>query len=312
MVILCVTLNPVIDTTLFIDAFEPVYRTEARRITHVAGGKGNNVARVLTRLGRPARALAALGGASGRHVAERLAADGIETIPAWVSGDTRVMITVVDRAYEQRAYFAPGAPFTAADASALRARFDEALEGASAVCLCGSSPGALADPLFPEMLALAAARGLPTLLDTYGEALRLGLEARPTVVKANQAEAAALLGRALEMADDQLRALDDLRRGGAHWAVLTLGAEGALFASEEGTWQARPPDVRVVNPIGSGDAMTAGLLIGLLDGQPPQDCFRLGMAAAVANTLSWHAGHLTAEEVEGLLPQIAIRQVRAG
>jgi fructose-1-phosphate kinase PfkB-like protein len=101
--ILCVTLNPVVDTTLFVNEIRPVYRTEAYRITHLAGGKGNNVARALTGLGEPARVLTPLGGAAGRYQAELLAADGLEAVIAWVSGETRVVITVVDQAHSQRA-----------------------------------------------------------------------------------------------------------------------------------------------------------------------------------------------------------------
>jgi fructose-1-phosphate kinase PfkB-like protein len=179
--------------------------------------------------------------------------------------------------------------------------------GADAMCLCGSSPGPLADVLFPEMLREARARGIPTLLDTYGEALRLGLEAEPTIVKVNRAEAAALLGRPLDTLDEQMRALDALRQAGAtQWSILTLGADGALCASDEGCWQAQPPRVAAINTIGSGDAMTAGLLTGLLRGQSPQACFRLGMAAAVANTLTWDAGRLAADDVQTILPQIRL------
>ena len=93
--ILCVTLNPVLDTTFFVDEMRPIYRTEAQRVTYVAGGKGDNVARALGMLGEPAHALVALGGDTGRHVANLLAAEGIAATPAWVSGETRLQITVI-------------------------------------------------------------------------------------------------------------------------------------------------------------------------------------------------------------------------
>ena len=51
--ILCVTLNPVLDTTFFVDKMRPIYRTEAQRENYVAGGKGDNVARALGILGEP-------------------------------------------------------------------------------------------------------------------------------------------------------------------------------------------------------------------------------------------------------------------
>ena len=302
--ILCVTLNPVLDTTFFVDEMRPVYRTEAQRVTYVAGGKGDNVVRALGILGEPAHALVALGGDTGRHVANLLAAEGIAATPAWMSGETRLQITVIDRALEQRAFYAPAVPFTADDRAEFRRRFEDLLPGADAVCISGSAPDTVAAALVPEFLALARDRGLPTLLDSSGEGLRQGVTAAPRILKVNLAEAEALLGRGLMTPEDQVAALDALRQWGSDWSVLTLGEQGALFAAGDRRWSARPPKVEAINPIGSGDAMTAGLMVGVVRGLPPEECFRLGMAAAAANTLTWDACRFDAAAVEALLPQV--------
>ena len=136
-------------------------------------------------------------------------------------------------------------------------------------------------------------RGLPTLLDSSGEGLRQGVTAAPRIIKVNLAEAEALLGRKLVTPEDQVAALDALRQWGSDWAMLTLGERGALFAAGERRWSAAPPTVEAIDPIGSGDAMTAGLMAGVVRGLPPEECFRLGMAAAAANTLTWDACGLT-------------------
>lgn len=308
--VLCVTLNPVVDTTFFVDRIEPVYRTDAQRVTHVAGGKGNNVARALIALQQPARVLLPLGGPGGRHMAELLAGETIESAVAWVSGETRLAVTVVDSRYRQQAYFAPVAPLTDYDIAEIRRCFFDALPGATALCMCGSSPGGLADLLYQEFLREAAGNGILTLLDTYGEALRQGLEAPPTIVKINRAEAEGLLGRQLDTLDRQVAALDDLRRNPTQWVVMTLGRQGALFSADGRVWAAQPPPVTAINPIGSGDAMAAGLLVGRLRHQPPEDCFRLGMASAVANTLTWEACRITASEVDALLDQIKVQSIK--
>ena len=302
--ILCVTLNPVLDTTLFVDEMRPVYRTESERVTYVAGGKGDNVARALQVLGEPAHALVALGGDTGRHVASLLAVEGIAATPAWVSGETRLQITVIDRAFEQRAFYAPAVPFTEDDRAEFRRRFAELLPGAAAVCICGSAPDATSALLVPELLGLAQRSGKPTLLDSSGEGLRQGVTAGPRIIKVNLAEAAALLGRRLVAPEDQAAALDELRQWRSDWAVLTLGEQGALFAAGDRRWSARPPKVEALNPIGSGDALTAGLMAGLMRGLPAEECFRLGMAAAAANTLTWEACRFDAAAVDALLPQI--------
>jgi tagatose 6-phosphate kinase len=310
LMILCVTLNPVVDTTLFVEKIQPVYRTNAQRVTHVAGGKGNNVARASRALGQSARVMLPLGGITGYHVAELLGGEGIETTVVRISSDTRVAVTVVDKHYEQRAFFAPNSAFTPDDVEEVRLRYTEALEGVDAVCVCGSSPGPSADVLFYDLLHDASERGLPNLLDTYGEALRLGLAAPPTIVKANLIEASGVLGYSPNTLDAQLVAVDELRQGGAQMAVLTLGADGAVFAAGERAWLARPPQVAVVNPIGSGDAMTAGLMTGLLRRDPPETCFRLGMASAVANSLTWEACRLNPTDVESLLDRVEITLLR--
>ncbi len=309
--ILCVTLNPLVDTSFFVDEILPVYRTEVKRITHVAGGKGTNVARALKALGQPARAFTVLGGRAGRHHAQLMEEDGLETAIAWIAGETRVSVTVVDRDHTQRGYFAPPPQLTTEDVEAIRREFVRVLEGATAMCICGSALGAPSVPLVPEFLRAAAVRGIPTLLDTYGEALQTGLEARPTIVKANRHEVSGCLGRPVDTLAEQVRAVGDLQRAGASWAMLTLGDEGALFAAGERRWLARPPEVEVVNPMGSGDAMTAAALISLLRGWTPEECFRYGMAAAVANVTTFVPCQITEQQVKAMRERIVVAPVEA-
>ena len=307
--ILCITLNPLVDTSLFVDEILPVYRTEVKRITHVPGGKGTNVALALKALGQSARAFTMLGGRTGRHHAELMEQAGLEPAIAWISGETRLSVTVVDREYRQRGYFAPPPSLTDEDVVVVGREFARALGGATAMAICGSAPGLAGAALAVEFLRAATANGIPTLLDTYGEALRQGLQARPTVVKANRSEVSAYLGRPLDTLADQLSALGDLGRAGAGWAILTLGEAGALFAVDERRWLARPPEVPVVNPMGSGDAMTAAVLTGLQRGWPPEECFRYGMAAAVANLTTFEPCHITAQQVEEMRERIVLTPV---
>ena len=71
--ILCVTLNPCLDKTLMVPDWKPGDLVRGTEVREVVGGKGNNVARALTRLGRTARPVTFLGGSVGQHCAELLA-----------------------------------------------------------------------------------------------------------------------------------------------------------------------------------------------------------------------------------------------
>lgn len=307
--ILCVTLNPVLDASFFVAELQPVYRTEANQTTYVAGGKGNNVARALAALGQRGHSLVALGGLTGHQIAVLMEAEEYESTPAWVQGESRLQATVITAAGEQRAFYAPAAPMSAVDAAACRRHFLQLLPQAWAVCLCGSTPGGYADALFTELLALAHAQGRLTLLDSSGRGLQAGLASRPDIVKVNRAEVAAWLNCALATRSAEIVALEALHQAAGEWTILTLGEEGALLAAERQRWHALPPRVRALNPIASGDAMTAGLLAGRARGLSPVECFRLGMAAAAANTLTWEACRFDATEVARLLDQVVVAAI---
>jgi fructose-1-phosphate kinase PfkB-like protein len=56
--------------------------------------------------------------------------------------------------------------------------------------------------------------------------------------------------------------------------------------------------------------MTAGLMAGVVRGLPAGECFRLGMAAAAVNTLTWDACRFDAAAVEALLPRVELVPLR--
>ena len=308
--ILSVTLNPVVDTTFFVEAMQPVYRTEASAVTHLTGGKGTNVARALRCLGEEGSTLIALGGKMGRVAADTLAEEGLHADIAWISGETRLMITVVDPDCNQRAFFAPNTPFTSQDAASVQSAFDSLLDAADSVCLCGSSPAPEADDLFAYIIQNARRHNLPTILDSSGGGLRRGLTVSPSVVKVNLSETEGLLGRPLPTMTDRLRALDELRDKGTQWAIITSGESGALMSCAKGEyWTVRPPEMNVVNPIGCGDAMTAGLALAMKGHKSPPECLRYSTAVAAANALSWDACLFDPAAVASLLPQVELAPI---
>jgi tagatose 6-phosphate kinase len=140
-------------------------------------------------------------------------------------------------------------------------------------------------------------------LDAQGPPLLEALPARPDLVKPNRAELAATTGRDLPDEGALCGAMRELAERGAARVVVTAGAGATLAFDGRTFWRVLPPAVRAVNPIGSGDAFTAGLVAGLLRGLDLGESCRLGAAAGTANAL-----HVLAGEVqEGLVPALAAR-----
>src|SRR5262249_36534680 len=82
------------------------------------------------------------------------------------------------------------------------------------------------------------------------------------------------------------RAAGELRDAGAGAVVVSLGHDGLLAVTGDGTWHAAPAGRVAGNPTGAGDAVVAGLAHGLVLGRPWAERLRhaaaLGTAAVAA------------------------------
>lgn len=88
-------------------------------------------------------------------------------------------------------------------------------------------------------------------------------------------------------------------RYGVRWAVITLGADGAVAYGPDGPVAIPSPPVRLVDTIGAGDTFMAGLLDGLVTrGLPLTDALRRGARAAALVCEREGADPPTAAEVD--------------
>lgn len=300
--ILCVTLNPCLDKTLTVPDWQPGDSVRGQAVREVVGGKGNNVARALTRLGRTARPVTFLGGPVGEHCAGLLRRDdGLDPLITPTEALTRVILTVrTENSPNQTAFFDPDPAVTTAEAEALFHQIEAALaEGTvTALTLSGSSPSPVTHGLYSDLIALARSRRLPVFLDTYGPALDAIWGFWPEVIQLNRREAALHLRKPTVGDADVLAMLETWSRHGVRYGLVTDGPGSVLIRHRNTIFRATPPSVDVVNPIGSGDCLLAGLADATLQGLDPEATIRHALGAAVANALVWDAGAIDPEEVK--------------
>ncbi len=290
--VIAVTPNPSVDRLWTIPGFRAGSSFRVRDPWIGAGGKGCNVARVAAQLGRGTglggarpRVIATgfLAGSAGDFVARDLARSGVEA--AFVrlsSGETRTCPTIVDPdTGEVTEILEPGpevGPGGVGDFEECFAALLRSVAGETAVVtLSGSLPQGAPPDLYARLIRAAAALRVPCVLDASGEPLRLGCAAAPWAVKINQAELLGILpqGRAkagggsgsIDVTEQALAAgLAALTGGGVRFAVVTRGRDGLLAreAASGTVWRGTlPGDLEVIQPVGSGDAATAALSLGL-------------------------------------------------
>jgi 6-phosphofructokinase 2 len=129
------------------------------------------------------------------------------------------------------------------------------------------------------------------------------------VIKPNAYELGRLVGRTIEGVEDARDAAEEARRRGAKIVACSLGAEGALWVSGEGAWHAVPPEVEVDSPLGSGDALLAGLLVARAEGREPAEALRLGVACGTATAETPGTDLCHRDGVDRILPQVEVRSL---
>lgn len=287
-----VCLNPALDITHHVAAVDWSGVNRPAAVHARPGGKGLNVARTLRALGAEVLVMGLAGGITGDGVSAALSELRVPATFTPVGGETRRTFTVVDQRRGCSALFSEAGPVVAAgEFAAFAVMYENALAGCAAAVLSGSLPPGLPADSYATLTAMATAANVPAVLDTHGEALRLGAAAGPAIVKPNLAELEALAGRRLATPDGTDRqavafAARELRAAGPRAVVVTLGADGLHADTEEGSWRAVPPAAVAGNATGAGDSVAAGLVHGLVLGRPWGERLRhaaaLGSAAAAA------------------------------
>ncbi len=111
----------------------------------------------------------------------------------------------------------------------------------------------------------------------------------------NASEIATICGVCGDDHQSAAAAARDLVLRGVEIAVVTLGAEGLVYADSGGGGYIKAINTKVVDATGAGDAFTAAAIFGLLNDVPVDEVMRLGVTAA----------SLTLESPHTVLPEIS-------
>ena len=299
-----VTLNPMLDKTVFVNGIRHGAIVRATGIAMVVGGKGVNVSRQLTRLGAETVATGFLGGEIGALLERLLDAEGIAHNFIRVAGMTREGVTYLDEAGVMTSVFEPPHAVTADEVHQLHATCTELIQKSTWVVCCGSSPSPTADRLYQDVIREARARGKQTALDSYGAPLRAGIAAVPDLLKINRHEYEQTSGAKAGSEAEVRTALDVLRAAGIRRVILTDGERAVYAADDSSVWKVVPPSIRSVNPTGSGDSMLAGMLFGIGQGWDMPVWLAFGVAAGAANAAVREVSSASRATIDGLLDRI--------
>lgn len=264
----------------------------AKEVMVMPGGKGLNVARAVRALDLDVAAYGFLGGHVGAAIRERINDDGVVDRHAPIDAETRVcFITVEPGAHRSTVLNEPGPFVSAAEREAFLGTLRGDVGAEDILVLSGSLPDSLESTFAGEIVAIGQTAGARTVVDSSGAALRAAAAQRPWMIKCNRDELAALTdvdqAAGLPPSSDAsiiavAVAARRVREQTADLVVVTLGPDGVVLADGRGVIHAQVPRVEVVNSVGCGDVLLAGLLTALERGDGVRDALVLGAACGSA------------------------------
>ena len=274
-------------------------------------GKSINVAKVLHALGEKPVAVGFLGGERGKRILAVLEERGIANDFVDTGVPTRQCITVIDEsAAEHTELVEESRPVPKEAYTKLRNIIQKRARSCGALVLSGTiTPGGPVD-LYFQLTRVGKARGALCVVDAQGPVLVKALEAGPGLIKPNRAELAATVGQTLNNARELQCAMQELCERGAERIVVTAGKDATIAFDGRAFWRIAPPKIRALNPIGSGDAFTAGLVWRLLRGDDLGEACRWASAVGAANALTIMAGEIHRKDVARLAKNIDVTRVK--
>lgn len=309
--ILCVNLNAAIDKTVVVNGFKigDIHRPE--KVLALAGGKGCNVARALQQFGQTPIVTGWVGGSAGQFIVNNLQQEGIATDVVDTGIESRTCTSILDATTQTLTeIYEKGEPIPPDKVEAMLVHFRELVGRVTAVSLSGSLPPGVPQNFYAQLIQMAHETNAPVFLDSSGEALAHGVVARPFLIKPNEKEIAVLAERQLTDFADFVAAAAEVSINYRTLVVLSLGASGALAAKAGQVAHVKPPLVKAISAVGSGDCMLAGLMFGFAQALDWVEAVRLGVAAGTANTLMTGAGKFSMGDFNDILANVEVERIR--
>lgn len=307
--ILVINLNASVDKRYEMTELEKGTVMRTLKVENTPGGKGIHVANVATILGEQCIATGFLGGKTGEFIEEKLTEYKIKNDFVKVNGETRECLAIITEDLVQTEILEPGPEVSMEEQSEFVKKYKELLEDSDVIVASGSVPRNVPKNFYSSLITIAKNKGKKFLLDTSGELLKSGINAKPFFIKPNRDEIEALTGRKIESDSDALEEIKRFQEKGIELVVISLGSKGSIAGYKDKFYKVTVPKVKAINPVGSGDSYVAGIAVSLERGYSIEQMLKYASACGTANAMEEETGSVKENIVNELLEKIKIEKL---
>lgn len=297
-----VTFNPSLDYIIQVKDFKVAQINKTTYEKILPGGKGINVAIVLSNLGHQSTALGFTAGFTGKEIEHRLKNFGCKTSFIHVKeGLSRINVKM--KSNEETEINGQGPNIQKHDIDQLFTKLDE-LTSEDILVISGSIPSSLSDTMYEQILQRVQNKACRVIVDATNTLLIKVLKYHPFLIKPNNLELGEIFHVSLHTREDVIPYAYKLQEMGARNILVSMAGQGAILLDETGNiYQSQAPKGNVINSVGAGDSMVAGFISGYLETNGDyQHAFMKGLCSGSASAFSENLA--TKQEVLDLMDQM--------
>jgi 6-phosphofructokinase 2 len=281
--IVTLTMNPALDISTDAEVVRPTDKIRCGAARYDAGGGGVNVAKIAHVLGASVSAVYPAGGPTGEVLTDLLVQAGLPIRRVQIAAPTRESFTIneISTGLQYR-FVLPGPCLSFVEQQQCLVELRRSAASARFVVASGSLPPGAPVNFYQQVALICRDLGVKLVLDTSGGGLR-HITSGVYLLKSSVRELRECVGRELVTESEQLAAAHEIIDcGRAQAVVVSLGSDGALLASPQGTLRFPAIPMRALSGVGAGDAMVAAITVGLSRGWPLSKSVRYGIATGAA------------------------------
>ncbi len=299
-----ITLNPAIDYFITLD--NQLLVDEVNRGNHEiykAGGKGLNVSKILSVLNIPSKAIAILGGFTGKFIQDAFDQDPlINVIPIAVDGNNRINM----KANYGRQALCINGNGPCVNEETIQSILEEIkkIKEDDIVVVSGSMMHGFPSDFIVTLTNVIKQQKAKVVIDMEQITKEQLKACKPFLIKPNLYEFQLLFGVEKIDASNIEEYLCKANALGIENVLVSLGKDGAILSNAYGVFQLEQPHTTLVNKVGAGDAMLATFIGKLSQGSSSEEALRY--AGAAGNAVASQLEDITINDIEKYLPLMKV------
>ena len=304
MKIVTLTLSCAFDIHCAADKLTLNHENLASIISSDAGGKGVNISRALTKFGIENTAVAVLGEENGDSFERALKNEGMLLYPIWDKGRIRENITVHTADGRETRLSFRGSPASKDVFPKVSETLHDLCDSETLLTVTGRVTDGIEIDEVKALIKELAKNGVKVVIDSRSFALSDLIDVKPYLIKPNEEEIEAYMGRSVKGRDEAIAAAAELHTFGIENVMISLGGEGAVIVSRDGTYYQKAPEITPISTIGAGDSSIAGFIMGLSLGEGIEGALKRAVAFGSGACLTAGTNPPLPDDVDRLLKEM--------